>query len=641
MLKIPKLGERLDAEQKAFLKAFARSCRLTSIKMLKNSQSGHPGGSFSSMEFLTLLYTFIISQTGQKVVISNGHISPGVYSVLAELDYVSKEEVIQGFRHIGSIFEGHITRHVPGVWYGTGPLGIGASAGTGFALGERLKKSNEKVFVEVGDGESQEGQVHEMIHFARKYKLENLIVFADYNKVQLSDSLEKIMPIDIKATFLAGHFEVIEVDGHDFDALWKAFSLAYKIKERPVVIIGNTIMGSGVSFMESEGKVHKATWHGNAPKPDQADEAIKELTLSLEEEKLIKEFLPLIKWKPDKPVFRKALEPEKIDTGEPLIYGTDKLTDSRTAYGKALFDLAKRNKNILGITADLKASVMTKFVDEEIPDQHFDCGIAEQHMVSMAGGLSLNGFIPFVSTFGAFMTSRAKDQARVNDINDTNVKMVATHCGLSVGEDGPTHQAIDDMGSFLGLLNTMIIEPADPNHTDRIIRYIASHYGNFYVRMGRHKFPVITKEDGTIYYDSDYQYEYGKCDLIREGSDITLVASGAMVQEAVQVWKMFKEEKSSICIEIIAASSIKKFDSTLVNSLEKTKKVITIEDHNTYSGLGSQLARFIMRKGIVLKKFSMMGVENYQLSGKVEELYKEAGISKEHIKKKIYESHAS
>lgn len=636
-MNIPKIGEPLAKEHLEFLEAFAKSCRWTTIAMLKNSQSGHPGGSLSSMDFLAVLYTFIISQTGEDIIISNGHISPGVYSILAELGWISKQEVIETFRKRGSIYEGHITRHVPGILYGTGPLGIGVSVGTAFALARKIRKNEKKVFMEMGDGESQEGQVHEMIHFARKYELDNVILFIDYNEVQLSDSLKKIMPIDVAKTFEAGGWEVLKINGHDYGEIWTALAKAYKSRNKPVVILCHTIMGKGIDFMEEEGKAHRATWHGNAPKPDQADKALEQLKLSPEESQKIEQFLPLIKWKPEKPIFTKSLEKIDIDTGSPIVYSAETLTDCRTAYGKALLDLAKRNPQILALTADLEASVMTKFVHQEIPERHIECGIAEQHMISLAGGLSLTGFIPFASTFGAFMSSRAKDQARVNDINQTNVKMVATHCGLSVGEDGPTHQAIDDMGSFLGLLNTMIIEPADPNQTDHIIRYIASHYGNFYVRMGRHKFPIITKEDGNIFYSPDYVYSYGKSDIIREGNDITVTATGAMVHEALMAWNELKKTHPHLSIEIVAVSSIKKFDATIENSVRKTKKLITVEDHNAFSGLGMSLVGHLAKMGIHLEKIKTMGVEQYQLSGKAEELYHTARIDRFHIQKNILE----
>ncbi len=241
-------------------------------------------------------------------------------------------------------------------------------------------------------------------------------------------------------------------------------------------------------------------------------------------------------------------------------------------------------------------------------------------MISFAAGLSISGFIPFASTFGVFITSRAKDQARLNDINQTNVKMVATHCGLSVGEDGPTHQVIDDMGSFAGFFNTGILEPADPNQTDHIIRFIASHFGNFYVRMGRHKFEVILKIDGTPFYDENYKFEYGKMDHLRMGDSVTVVATGSMVSQAVEVADKLGN------IDLLAVSSIKQIDrEALTTSLNKTGKLITIEDHNPHNGYAAQINKTVAEEGLSVK-IKNMAVENYQLSGKPMELYGVAGI---------------
>ena len=320
----------------------------------------------------------------------------------------------------------------------------------------------------------------------------------------------------------------------------------------------------------------------------------------------------------------------EVKTGEPNVYQADELTDCRSAYGKALLDLAQNNTNVLASTADLGGSVMTKFVKAELPDQHIEFGICEQNMVSTCGALSLDGYIPFCSTFGAFMSSRAKDQARVNDINGTNVKMVSTHCGLSVGEDGPTHQSIDDMGSFLGMFNTHVVEPADPNHCDRIIRYAASHYGNFYVRMGRHKIPTLTKEDGSIFYDKNYAYEYGKCDLYRSGDGVTIIASGPMVSEAMKA-----REESGGNAEVVIVSSPKQFDDVLKAYLQKTGKAIVVEDHNGLSGFASQVAKYAIEEGITLSKLIDISPKEYQLSGKPAELYASAGIGSQAIKEAL------
>jgi len=622
--KLPKIGEPLSNEHIQFLKTLSKSCRNAIVAMTANSQSGHPGGSCSVIDYLCLLYAFIISQTGEDVVVSNGHVSPAVYSILAEMGYIPRDDVIKCFRKNCSVYEGHITRHVRGVHYGTGPLGIGVSAATGLAIGEKLKGHSHKVFGLAGDGESEEGQVYEMMHFANKYNLNNFILFIDYNQVQLTDALEKIMPIDLKAIYKSADWHVVEVDGHDYAEMWGALDVAYN-SEKPTAIIGHTVMGKGVTFMEPDGLAHKSTWHGVAPKPEQAQAELNgPLKITEDEIAELNTFRKSVKWQPKDPkeydIKQLSLMPN-VKIGKPMILPAGTKADCRGAYGKALLDLAKLNDNIIAMTADLGGSVKTDIMGKEFPDRVLEVGIAEQHMVSCAGGLSLAGFIPFVSTFGAFMTSRAKDQARVNDINRTNVKMVATHCGLSVGEDGPTHQAIDDMGSFLGFFNTHILEPADANQTDYIIRFIASHYGNFYVRMGRHKFEVILKEDGKPFYDENYKFQYGKADHLRFGDKVTVIAAGSMVPIAVQV-----ADKLQGKVDLLAMSAIRQIDKdALFASLKQTGKLITIEDHNPYNGWASQINKVIAEEGLSVK-INNLAVTEYQLSGTTMELYDAAHI---------------
>jgi transketolase len=258
--------------------------------------------------------------------------------------------VIKTFRKIGSIYEGHITRHVDGVDYGTGPLGIGVSVASAKAWSEKHNKTGRYSYAVMGDGEAQEGQVHEMILFARKYQLDNFIVFVDYNAVQLTDSLEETMPIDIPAVFKAGGWDVIEADGHDYEQMWNALGKAHELNGKPKVIVGH----------------HKPTWHGKAPKPDECDEILQGLTVSDEEKKLIDDYLPLIKWTPTPSEYPKLLSEVELDKGEPILYPVDEVTDCRGAYGKALLDLAKRNEKVIAATADLRGSVMTKFVAQSL-----------------------------------------------------------------------------------------------------------------------------------------------------------------------------------------------------------------------------------------------------------------------------------
>ncbi|MBU1152101.1 transketolase, partial [Patescibacteria group bacterium] len=377
MLKeIPQFGATLSEDQISFMQAFTKSCRHTIVSMLKNSQSGHPGGSLSSLDYLATLYAFILSQTGEQIVVSHGHISPAVYSVLAELSYIPKEDVIESFRKFGSPYEGHVSRHVPGIFYGTGPLGVGVSAAASFALAEKLKGTSRKAYALMGDGEMQEGQVYEMINFAAHHKLDNLVLFVDYNKVQLTDKLSEVQNINIPEIFKAGGFEVIETDAHDFQDIWAALSKAHH-SNKPVCILGHSIMGKGVPFMEVDGAAYKSDWHGKPPKPEQADDVLPELKPNEEEYATIQSIQQFIKWKPEANHLPESLTKMEVDTGEPALYDNDNTTDCRSAYGKALADLAERNPKVLALSADLKGSNMTKFASEQAPAQHIECGIAE------------------------------------------------------------------------------------------------------------------------------------------------------------------------------------------------------------------------------------------------------------------------
>ncbi len=638
-MEIPQFQQPLTSAQIDLLKVFSRSCRRSIVEMVTNAQSGHPGGSLSSIDFLATLYLFVLNQTNEPIVVSNGHISPAIYSILAELKVIPKQRVVEKFRSIDDIYEGHVNRQVPGVWYGTGPLGAGASVGAGFALAQKLKNSDKKTYLSMGDGEQQEGQVFEMLNFAKKYELNNLIMFIDYNQVQLTSSLAEIMPIDIKAIYEACGWEVLETDAHNFADIWNTLSKAQTIKNKPVCILGHSIMGQGVSFMEETGRNKQATWHGKSPSKAETEALYSgELMLSADEQKLIEDFL---KEHPSQIKTPETIEAGKdcgINTGTPTVYGPQDVTDCRSAYGNALANLAELNPQILGMTADLEDSVKTGMMKKVAPERHIECGIAEQHMVSLAGGLSLNNFVPFCSTFGAFMSSRAKDQARVNDINEANVKMVATHCGLSVGEDGPTHQAIDDIGSFMGFFHTNILEPADPNQCDRIIRFISNYNGNFYVRMGRAKLSTICKEDGTAFFGADYKFQLGKADIIRTGGDVTIVASGPMVERAVKVADKLKGE---FAVEVIAVSSFKPFDEeTIVASAKKTGFVISIEDHNIHTGLASLVLKTLGKHNLPAK-FHGLGVNEYQLSGPADDLYNKTGLTAEAMEKIIRENASS
>jgi len=626
-MNLPSLGSPLTDEHIAFLKVFAKSCRRSLLEMVSLAQSGHPGGSLSSLDYLALIYAMRICQTNESVIVSHGHISPAVYSVLGELGAIPKRHVIEHFRKPDDIYEGHVNRKINGIHFGTGPLGVGGSAAAGFALGDHFNGSDGITFLMMGDGEQQEGQVYEMMNFAPKHELGKLINFIDYNEVQLTDSLENTMPTNIVGFYKAAGWDVHEVNGHDFAAMWDAIGRAAAVTDKPSVIVGNTVMGRGVEFMEKDGREKRSDWHGKPPAAEDTEASLAtDIALTAEELELLNTVLAELPNELYTPA--EAGSDKPLNPGEPRTY--EAAEECRNAYGAALLDLATDNEHVIALAADLGSSVKTAVMGKVFPDRHVECGIAEQHMVSCSGGVSLRGIVPFCSTFGAFMSSRAKDQARVNDINECNVKMVSSHCGLAVGEDGPTHQAIDDISSFAGFFHTSIFEPADANQCDRIIRRVAEDYGNVYVRMGRGKLAIITREDGSAFFAGDYKFEAGKADVIRKGTRATIVASGPMVAKALEA-----AENLGGDIEVIAVASFIPFDNkTIAESAKKTGRVVTVHDHNKRTGLASFVMKALAEENVQVP-VKALGVAEYQLSGKPDVLYANAGLSVGHIEEAV------
>jgi len=607
-------------------KLFAKSCRLSALKAVVNANSGHPGGSFSSLDFLSVLYLSRLIHTNEKIVISNGHISPAVYAILSELKLEDKQDFIGNFRQSGSKFEGHVNRFVNGCFYSTGPLGSGVAAALGMALAEKYFKTNKKVFAVLGDGECQEGIVYEMGHFASKYNLDNFVCLVDFNKVQLTDSLEITMPIDLEANFKAMGFNVLTCDGHDHQEILNTLKDSDQ-SSKPTVILMQTIMGKGSKIMQSDGENYKATWHGKSPSAQAAQEDFDFLKLSEPQKIELENFINQLEIK----INSQVAFPSKINLGENRVYTKDDLLDCRTAYGNALKDLGELNPEILALTADLSGSVKTNILQKSKPNQHFEVGIAEQFMVAAAGGLSLAGAIPFASTFGVFMTSRARGQARLNDINETNVKMVSTHCGLSLGEDGPTHQALDDFASMESLFNTTVIEPADPNQTDHVIRYIAKTKGNFYVRLGRHKYPVLCDENQNPVFANAYSFDPAKPTCIQKGDKLTVLTLGSTSFDAQQACLSYPQQVELFITPTLASAKSKE----VLDSLKKTKNLLIIQDHNSKAGLATFLAPYLLENSIVLENFKSLGVEKYQLSGKQKDLYALNQIDQQGISKQI------
>ncbi|MCI5122758.1 MAG: transketolase, partial [Candidatus Electrothrix sp. AUS4] len=342
------------------------------------------------------------------------------------------------------------------------------------------------------------GQIVEAIRHAVKYKLDNLTVLIDRNRLQICGSTEDVMPQCMQKLYGGLGFNAVQVkDGHDYQQLYQAMRDAYRnISGVPTVLIVQTVMGKGISFMEN-----KAKYHGSPLPPDMLADALAELGVE-------KDF---VQWQERRkePVSTATIMPPRADypevkPGEPIVYAADEKTDCRSGYGNALLGLAEANNMpdqppvITGVSCDLEGSVKMGGFHKHSPGGYLELGIQEHHAAATAGAMSCENLVTFFSTFGSFAVSEVYNQNRLNDFNHSNIKVVATHVGLDVGEDGPTHQCIDYLGLMKNYFRFSAFVPCDPNQTDRIIRYIACTPGNHFVGMGRSKTPTITREDGTV-----------------------------------------------------------------------------------------------------------------------------------------------
>jgi transketolase len=628
--------EKLDEGSLKRLSELARLARGDILKMTTLAGSGHPGGSMSSIDFYLVLYSYanihpqsVSDPDRDRIVISHGHTSPGVYAALGRTGFVSIDAAIVNFRKAGSPFEGHVEKGIPGVEWNTGNLGQGLSAGCGFALGGKLLRRDFHVFVTMGCGEQQKGQISEARRFAIKYGLDNLTVIIDYNRRQISGVTQEIMPQNISKNFESDGWRVTEVDGHRFQEVYEALRNAI-LSRHPTAIIVHTIMGKGVSFMEG-----KEEFHGRALNLEEYKKAIQELGVEddLEHYRQIREKggLPYEGRK-----YPKEIPPFQI--GNPRNYEKDQKIDNRTAFGNALLDLAKTNIQkdgflpIAVFDCDLASSVKTAGFAKEFPNHFFQGGIQEHNTATISGAISTVGLLSFFADFGVFGVDETYNQHRLNDINETNLKLICTHNGLDVGEDGKTHQCIDYIGVIRNLFGYKIIIPADPNQTDRAIRYVSKTYGNFLVAMGRSPTPAILTEEGVPFFGSSYEFQYGRADLIRNGKDGAIITTGGMVYRAIQAWQKLREK--GVEVQVLNISCLSDLDIESILRASKTGTVITYEDHHIQTGLGSLIGNVLAEHGLSIH-FRKMGIIRYGSSGKPDDLYRMQGLDVESLVKAV------
>lgn len=612
----------LPAEENTRLDEAAKICKALAVSMVTRANSGHPAGALSSMKMYMAAYGAsditpenCDSPDRDYVVISHGHTSAAAYATLSYYGFVKPLEAVNEFRKTGSRFQGHVERLVPGIDWGSGCLGQGLSAACGFALGLKANHRDHHVYVVMGDGEQPKGQIAEARRMAIAHGLSNITALLDVNHIQISGHTEEVLPVNIKALWEADGWEVLTCDGGSFSELYTAMKQARE-SDKPVAILCETVMGDGVSFMENI-----PDYHGKAAGGDLYTKAMEELG----QKNLVEIAAMHSHDKFSEPREVAPIEPV-LETGEPRTYTAEDKSDNRGAFGKALAEVGALNYGksdrtpILVFDCDLAGSVKTKDFSKACPEEFLQCGIQENSTATTAGAASAAGVVSVWADFGVFGLGEVYNQQRMNDINRTNEKLVLTHVGLDVGEDGMTHQCIDYVSLMSNFFGWKLIVPCDPNQTDRATRWALKTPGNICLAMGRSKLPTVIT-DGKPAFTGEF--EYGKAVKVRAGNDAAIIALGCMTGRALAAAELLKEK--GISASVYAVSSPLAIDEDALREAFATGSVVTVEDHNVNSGMGTIWTSRACEMGLSAH-VSKMGVNRYGASGPGAEVYSDMGL---------------
>ena len=584
------------------------------LQITTNAGSGHATSSLSAVELMAELlfgghFRFDVhhpdAPNNDRLIFSKGHASPLYYALWTAAGQVDRQR-LENYRQFGSLLEGHPTSRFPLTEAATGSLGQGLSVGVGLALAAKMDQLDYRTFVLLGDSEMAEGSQWEAIQIAAQYRLNNLVGVIDVNR--LGQRGETMYGADLhqyqKKVEAFGWQTVVVGDGHDFAELSEAYHRAAASAEQPTMLIASTTKGKGVSFLEDEDG-----WHGKALDDDQMHAALEEVGLGD----------PNIRGELTAPNDRHPLTVLPADA-EQLEHRLGEEVATRTAYGEAIKRLAPQYPEMVALDAEVSNSTRAKFFADSYPNRFFEMFIAEQNMVGAAVGLGQRGKIPFVSTFAAFLT-RAFDQIRMARYSDANVKFVGSHCGVSIGADGPSQMGLEDIAMFRSVQESVVLYPSDAVSTQRLVEAMMNHHGISYLRTTRGETPVI--------YACDEQFEIGGCKVLRRSDRdrYTLIAAGITLHEALAAHSILLEE--GITVRVIDLYSIKPLDhATIRKAADATETLFTIEDHVPEGGIGEAVLTSLSDHRTPVR---CLAVRKRPLSGASERLLDDQGLSAERI----------
>ncbi|KAI1890844.1 hypothetical protein AGOR_G00157790 [Albula goreensis] len=601
------------------LKDVANKLRIHSIKATCASNSGHPTSCCSAAEIMSVLFFHTMrykasdprNACNDRFVMSKGHAAPILYAAWAEAGYIKETELLK-LRRIDCELEGHPTPKLAFVDVATGSLGQGLGAACGMAYtGKHFDKSSYRVFCLLGDGECSEGAVWEAMAFASYYQLDNLVAILDVNRLGQSEAapLQHNMETYRKRCEAFG-WNTYVVDGHDVEELCKAFWQAQQVKGKPTAIVAKTFKGKGLNGIENEDN-----WHGKPIPKDRVDSLLAELQAQMQTNK------PLSPEQPNEDAAEADLSP--ISLPSPPQYAIGDKMATRRAYGVALAKLGQASQKVVALDGDTKNSTFSETFKKAHPERYIECFIAEQNMVSVAIGCATRDrTVAFASTFAAFL-SRAYDQIRMAAISQSNVNLVGSHCGVSIGEDGPSQMALEDLAMFRAIPTCTVFYPSDAVSTERAVELAANTKGICFIRTSR--------PDTAVIYSPEEKFEVGHAKVVRQSDSdkVTVIGAGVTLHEALAAADQLAAE--GVNIRVVDPFTIKPLDAATIVSCARATggRVITVEDHYKEGGLGEAVCAAVAEEpGIVVQRLAVSRVPQ---SGKPQELLDLHGISTKSI----------
>jgi len=599
----------MDANE---LRELGQQFRVDSIRPAAVAKSGHPTSGMSAADLMAVLvanhlhydYDKPKRPANDRLIFSKGHASTLYYAILRAAGAITDEELLT-YRKFGSMLEGHPTPLIPWVDVATGSLGQGLPIGVGMGLAAKyLDRLPSRVWVLCGDSEMAEGSMWEAYEHASHYELDNLTAIIDVNRLgQRGETMIGWNTGVYVERARAFGWNAIEVDGHDVEEIDRAYKEAAETAGRPTVIVARTIKGKGVKAVED-----KDGWHGKAL--DDPDAAIEELG-----------GIRNIRVEVAKP---EPAEPHRFPDGplELPRYELGQEVATRKAYGEALAALGSARGDVVALDGEVSNSTFADIFKQAHPDRFFEMYIAEQQLIAATVGLHARGWNAFASTFAAFF-SRAYDFIRMAAISRVDLRLAGSHAGVSIGEDGPSQMALEDIASLRAIHSSVVLHPCDANQTAKLVVAMADTKGIVFMRTLRPNTPVI--------YGPAEEFEVGGSRVIRssDDDDVTIVGTGITVHEALKAADALEDD--GIKARVIDAYSIKPIDAeTLLAAAEATGKIVTVEDHFPEGGLGDAVLAVLADRdehAHVLK----LAVGEMPRSGKPEELLHAYGIDAEHI----------